>query len=85
VNRWHEKDLSITADDEGILTIRVGSAFCFKVYSADGIQGGLNVGRSEFTVVYVPATETELSFTVTKDVGGRTAMQFCEDALRYTT
>jgi len=38
VNRWHEKDLSITADDEGILTIRVGSAHFFKKYCADGIQ-----------------------------------------------
>lgn len=84
-NRWHEKDLQITEDENGILTIRVGSAFHFQVFSPEGIPGGVSTGRFEFVVVYDPATDTEISFTETKFVGGQTLMEFCEDALRYTT
>ena len=84
-NTWREKDLDVSEDEDGILTIRVGTSFLFKVHSADGIPGGVNAGRSEFTIVYDPATDTELSFTVTKEVGARTTTDFCDDAFRYTS
>ena len=84
-NRWHEKDLQITEDEDGILTIRFGSSYHFQVFSPDGIPGGVDTGRFEAVVVYDPATDTEISFTETKSVGGQTLMEFCEDAVRYTT
>ena len=84
-NRWHEKDLSVTEDEDGVLTLRVGVSFHFQVFSSTGIPGGVTTGRNEFVIVYDPATDTELSFTVTKDVGGRTVGDFCEDAVRFTT
>ena len=84
-NRWHEKDLKIAEDADGILTIRFGSVFHFQVFSPEGIPGGVNTGRFEAVVVYDPATDTEISFTERKNVGAQTVMEFCEDAIRYTT
>lgn len=84
-NRWHEKDLNVTEDEDGILTIRVGTAFHFQVFGPTGLPGGVSTGRYEFVVVYDPATDTEISFTELKAVGGQTVMDFCEDAVRYTT
>lgn len=83
--RTHEKDLSVTADADGVLTIRVGVSYHFTVYDPEGRPGGVSNGRNEFVVVYDPATDTELSFTFTKNVGGRTTSDFCEDAIRFTT
>jgi len=84
-NTWHEKDLDVSEDEDGILTLRIGTSFVFKVFDGAGIPAAVNAGRAEFTVVYDPETDTELSFTVTKEVGARTTASFCQDAFSYTT
>jgi hypothetical protein len=81
-----DKDLRVTDNGDGTLTILILSTGNAVIYSSDGKAIGRNPGQIRFELVVDhggtpsdPADDTELSFEVVKESTGRTD-DFCEVA-----
>jgi hypothetical protein len=82
-----DKDLRVTDNGDGTLTILILATGNAVVYGSDGKALGRNPGQSRFEVVVDhggtpndPTDDTELSFEIVKESTGRTD-DFCEVAL----